>query len=42
VQRIRQLKGALPDAPDEKVKRLAAGLVPLADEYPLPFFKVGP
>jgi hypothetical protein len=36
----RQLKGARPDAPDALVKRLAAALVPLAEQYPLPFFKL--
>jgi hypothetical protein len=34
----RQLKGKLPDAPDALVKRLAAALVPFADQYPLPFY----
>jgi hypothetical protein len=36
----RQLKGAMPDAPDALVRRLAAALVPLAEQYPLPFYKV--
>ncbi len=36
----RQLKGTLPDAPEALVKRLAAALVPLAEQYPLPFFKL--
>ena len=36
----RQLKGKLPDAPDALVNRLAAALVPFADQYPLPFFKL--
>lgn len=36
----RQLKEKLPDAPDAVVKRLAAALVPFADQYPLPFFKL--
>lgn len=36
----RQLKGKRPDAPDALVKRLAAALVPFADQYPLPFFKL--
>jgi hypothetical protein len=36
----RQLKGQRPDAPDALVKRLAAALVPLAEQYPLPFFKL--
>lgn len=34
----RQLKGTKPVAPDAFVKRLAAALVPLGDQYPLPFF----
>lgn len=36
----RQMKGELPDAPDALVKRLAAALVPFADQYPLPFYKL--
>lgn len=36
----RQLKGARPDGPDAVVRRLAAALVPLADQYPLPFYKL--
>jgi len=36
----RQLKGKVPDAPDALVNRLAAALVPFADQYPLPFFKL--
>lgn len=36
----RQLKGARPDAPEAMVRRLAAALVPLADQYPLPFYKL--
>jgi hypothetical protein len=36
----RQLKGPKPDAPDVLVKRIAAALVPLADQYPLPFYKL--
>jgi hypothetical protein len=36
----RQLKGARPEAPDEVVRRLAAALIPLAPQYPLPFFKL--
>jgi hypothetical protein len=36
----RQMKGKLPEAPDALVKRLAAALVPLAEQYPLPFFKL--
>jgi hypothetical protein len=36
----RQMKGKVPDAPDALVKRLAAALVPFADQYPLPFFEL--
>ena len=36
----RQMKGKQPDAPDLLVKRLAAALVPLAEQYPLPFYKL--
>jgi hypothetical protein len=36
----RELKGARPEAPDALVKRLAAALVPFADQYPLPFYKL--
>jgi hypothetical protein len=38
----RQLKGPMPTDLRELAEKLAAGLVPLADEYPLPFYKVGP
>jgi hypothetical protein len=34
----RQVKGRRPDAVDLVVKRLAAALVPLAAQYPLPFY----
>jgi len=34
----RQLVGVTPASPDDLVRRLAAGLLPLADIYPLPFF----
>lgn len=37
----RELGGAAPDAPDALVKALAAALVPIAPEYPLPFFRLG-
>ena len=37
----RQLKGAVPGSADEMVQKLAAALVPVVSEYPLPFFKVG-
>jgi hypothetical protein len=36
----RQLKGARPEAPDILVKRLAGALVPFAEQYPLPFYKL--
>lgn len=36
----RQLKGKAPGTTDAVVRRLAAALVPIADSYPLPFFKV--
>ena len=35
----RLLKGQRPPAVDMMVARLATGLVPLADQYPLPFYK---
>ncbi len=37
----RQLKGPVPAEPDTLVRRLAAGLVPFTDHYPLPHFRVG-
>lgn len=37
----RQLKGQRPEAPEALVRCLAAALVPLADQYPLPFYKLG-
>ena len=40
VPNARQMKGALPASPEALVKRLAAALVPLIDQYPLPFFKL--
>ncbi len=36
----RQLKGKRPDAPEAVVARLAAALVPFAEQYPLPFYKL--
>lgn len=36
----RQMKGKRPEAPDVLVKQLAAALLPLAEQYPLPFFKL--
>jgi hypothetical protein len=37
----RQLTGSCPEDLKEMVSRLAGGLVPFSDDYPLPFFKVG-
>jgi hypothetical protein len=37
----RHIKGAAPTSPQTMVEKLAGALVPLVDEYPLPFFKVG-
>lgn len=37
----RQLKGGIPSSAAEMVRKLAAALLPVADEYPLPFFKAG-
>jgi hypothetical protein len=34
----RRLKGSPPSAPDALVKKLAAALIPVANDYPLPFF----
>lgn len=36
----RQMKGPAPAAPDRMVRNLAAALLPLADRYPLPFYRV--
>jgi hypothetical protein len=36
----RQLKDGDPAAPDALVRRLAGALIPLAEQYPLPFFQV--
>jgi hypothetical protein len=36
----RQVKGAIPDQPVLMVRQLAAALVPFADKYPLPFYKL--
>lgn len=38
----RQLKGAPPAGGADLVRQLVAALVPLADPYPLPFFRVEP
>ncbi|MDI1434926.1 BREX-6 system BrxE protein [Polyangium sorediatum] len=35
----RQLKGPMPKEPEVLVRRLAAALVPLAEQYPLPYFQ---
>ena len=35
----RQLKGAMPDAPELVARQLAAVLVPFADNYPMPFYR---
>jgi hypothetical protein len=37
----RQLEGAPPASTDELVRRLVAALVPPAEAYPLPFFRIG-
>jgi hypothetical protein len=36
----RQLKGARPESPVELVMRLSSALVPFAETYPLPFYKL--
>lgn len=36
----RQLRGTAPGEPEVLIRRLAAGLVPFGEQYPLPFFKV--
>jgi hypothetical protein len=38
----RRIKGEAPTSPDLLVRRLVAGLVPLADSYPLPHFRSEP
>lgn len=38
----RQLKGAPPASPELLVQNLAAALLPLAERYPLPFYRVKP
>ena len=40
VPNARHVKGPRPADPGELVRRLAAALVPLADQYPLPFYKL--
>ncbi|HOU91094.1 MAG TPA: BREX-6 system BrxE protein [Polyangiaceae bacterium] len=37
----RKLRGAAPAAVDDLVAKLAAALVPVADGYPLPFYRTG-
>jgi len=37
----RKLRGAAPAAVDDLVARLTAALVPVADGYPLPFYRTG-
>ena len=36
----REIADAMPEALDLKAKKLAAGLLPLADDYPMPFYRV--
>lgn len=36
----RQLKGQMPEAPELAVRHLAAALFPLAEQYPLPFYRL--
>jgi len=36
----RQLKGTVPSDPTELVKSLAAALVPFAERYPMPFYRL--
>lgn len=36
----RELTGVLPEAPELRARHLAAALLPLADAYPVPFFRV--
>ena len=38
----RQLKGAMPGAPDLAVRNLAAALLPLTERYPMPFYRLKP
>lgn len=38
----RQLKGPRPSTPDVLVRRLASALMPFAEQYPLPFYPLGP
>jgi len=37
----RQVKGGMPASPLEMLQKLAAALVPITVEYPLPFFRTG-
>ncbi len=36
----RQLKGRVPDSPEQVARALAVALLPLAERYPLPFYRV--
>lgn len=35
----REIKGQIPDALELRARNLAAGLLPLTDQYPLPFYR---
>jgi hypothetical protein len=36
----REIAEAMPEALELRAKKLAAGLLPLADDYPMPFYRV--
>ena len=36
----RQVRGQMPDEPADVVRRLASALLPLADSYPMPFYRL--
>lgn len=36
----RELRGPMPDAVELRAQKLAAALAPLAESYPLPFYRV--
>ncbi len=36
----RQVRGQMPDEPTDVVRRLAAALLPFADTYPMPFYRL--
>ena len=38
----RQLKGAMPDAPELMIRNLAAALLPFPERYPMPLYRVKP